>query len=291
MKRILLITFTLLTVALGSVAQNKNIQPSIMVVPFTKEGEDIRKVIEEDVNKRAVLTSIKEEFDTRGCSTIDFLGKFRARSASAAFNENNQTDVVSEIVKSSGADIFVTAEINLNSRADGAQSVGILLNAYDNSTGAALASLQANAGPFRTNDIAKLADLAIKKDIDRFLNTLQDKFNQMIADGRSIMISVGVDEGSEFTLESEVGNSGNSLADEIELWIEENSYKGGYHLEGITELTMSFDDVKIPLRDPKDETRSYSINKFSMAMNQFFKSLGVPINRKTNGNQLYISIK
>ena len=29
-----------------------------MVVPFTKEGEDIRQVLEADVNKRAVLTEL-----------------------------------------------------------------------------------------------------------------------------------------------------------------------------------------------------------------------------------------
>ena len=29
-----------------------------MVVPFTKEGDDIRQVLEADVNKRAVLTEL-----------------------------------------------------------------------------------------------------------------------------------------------------------------------------------------------------------------------------------------
>ena len=29
-----------------------------MVVPFTKEGEDIRQVLEADVNKRSVLTEL-----------------------------------------------------------------------------------------------------------------------------------------------------------------------------------------------------------------------------------------
>lgn len=35
------------------------VQPKIMVVPFTKEGEDIRTILEEDVNKRIVLTKSK----------------------------------------------------------------------------------------------------------------------------------------------------------------------------------------------------------------------------------------
>ena len=41
-------------------------QPKIMVIPYTKEGEDIRTVLEKDANKRIVLTKIKEAFDERG---------------------------------------------------------------------------------------------------------------------------------------------------------------------------------------------------------------------------------
>ena len=49
------------------------VQPKIMVIPFTKEGEDIRTILENDENKRIALTKIKEAFDERGISTIDFL--------------------------------------------------------------------------------------------------------------------------------------------------------------------------------------------------------------------------
>ena len=44
----------------------KTIQPRIMVIPYTKEGEDIRTVLEDDINKRIALSRIKEAFDRRG---------------------------------------------------------------------------------------------------------------------------------------------------------------------------------------------------------------------------------
>lgn len=147
MKRFL-ITIFLLAKAIGlclAQSQGQNVQPTIMVVPFTKEGEDIRTVLESDVNKRAALTSIREEFDNRGFTTIDFLGKFRAMSTSSAFNEGNQSDFVSEVIQNSGADVYITAEINLLRRGDGAKSVGIILNAYDVSTGQTLGNKQANS--------------------------------------------------------------------------------------------------------------------------------------------------
>ena len=266
-----------------------NVQPSIMVVPFTKEGEDIRNVLESDVNKRAVLTSIKEEFDSRGFTTVDFLGKFRAMSNTAAFGENNQTDLMAEIIQTSGADIYITAEINLINRADGARSVGIILSGYGTSTGQSRANKQANAGPFKTDNIARLADTAIKKDMDVFLDNLQDKFNGIVANGRSIIVNIGIDEGSSYLLSSEVGNDGNLLSDEIELWMEENAYKNYYHIQGTTDRAMVFDDVKIPLKDANE--RNYNINKFAMSFNKFFRNLGIEISRQTSGNQLHISIK
>ena len=55
-----------------SQAQNVT-QPKIMVIPYTTEGENIRTVLESDPNKRVILTKIKEGFDNRGVSTVDFV--------------------------------------------------------------------------------------------------------------------------------------------------------------------------------------------------------------------------
>ncbi len=271
-------------------AQSPNIQPTIMVVPFTKEGEDIRKVLESDVNKRAALTSIKEEFDNLGFTTIDFLGKFKANSASAAFNESNQSDLMTEVIQNSGADIYITAEINLVNRADGAKSVGIILSAYDSSTGQSLANKQANAGPFKTDNIARLVDVAIKKDMDVFLNNMQGKFNDIVANGKSIVVEIGVDEGSA-TLLSDEATTGNMISDEIELWMEDHAYKNNYHIAGSTERKLLFDVVKIPLRDPVNPEKPYQINRFRMDLNKFIKSLGLTASLRTSGNRIYVAIQ
>ena len=53
-------------------------QPKIMVIPYTTQGEDIRTILENDVNKRIALTKIKEAFDQRGYTTVDFFAKVKA---------------------------------------------------------------------------------------------------------------------------------------------------------------------------------------------------------------------
>lgn len=292
MKKIISAAFFALLAVAGEhamAAAVTTVQPSIMVVPYTKEGEDIRTVLEADVSKRAVLTDIKESFDERGFTTIDFLGKYKAMSASSQINRNNQSDVVSDVVANSGADIYITAEIDINSSSAGT-AVNIILSAYDAYTGASLANKTGNSGRFYTTDISRLANVAIKKNMDVFLDNMQGKFNEIVINGRSIMIEIGVDNGSAFQLSSEMPDTGNLLSDDIELWMEENAYKNNYHIQGTTDLNMIFDDVRIPLKDPKTG-RNYNINKFAMGLNNFFRSKGIDIKRQTSGNHLYISIQ
>lgn len=288
-KSILIFLASLLFATNAKALESNQVQPSIMVVPFTKEGQDIRQVIENDINKRAVLTCIKEAFDNRGFSTVDFLGKFKAMSASSQMNANNQRDIVSEIIANSGADIFITAEIDISASSAG-NAVNIILNGYDTATGTSLANKMGNSGRFYTTDIARLASVAINKNMDAFLDNMQGKFNDIIANGRSIIIEIGVDEGSSWLMSSEMPDTGNLLSDDLEMWMEENAFKNYYHIQGTSDLNMIFDDVKIPLKDPLTG-RNYNINKFAMALNKFFREKGIEISRKANGNHLYISIK
>ncbi|WP_288849641.1 DUF6175 family protein [uncultured Alistipes sp.] len=46
------------SIALTNTPVVTTVQPKIMVIPYTKEGEDIRTVLEADVNKRIALTKI-----------------------------------------------------------------------------------------------------------------------------------------------------------------------------------------------------------------------------------------
>lgn len=80
MKKIMIL---LLAVFLSSMAwaQTATVQPKIMVIPYTKQGEDISQVIENDVNKRIVLAKIREAFDSRGFTTVDFAAKLNLNNS------------------------------------------------------------------------------------------------------------------------------------------------------------------------------------------------------------------
>lgn len=289
MKKIILTLIMFVgLLASANAQQTVTVQPKIMVVPFVKEGEDIRNVLENDVNKRIVLTKIKEAFDSRGFTTVDFLGRLKALSMANGLAMDNQSDLKTMIIQQSGADIYVDAEIDVVLSGSG-NGVKVIMTAYDTSTGNSLANKVGDSGKFYTDDIGRLASKAVEGQADAFLNVMQTKFNDIVTNGRSINVTIGFAQTSQYSMSSEVGANGFALSDEIEMWMSENAYKGNYHIQGTTEKQMIFDDVRIPLKD--DNGNNYNINKFGLKFMMFARKMGLQIGRDISNNTLIITIK
>ena len=270
-------------------SQVNTVQPSIMVVPFVPEGADIRKSLDVSNDKRQVIAQISGAFADKGFPTKDFYANFKSVSQNAAFEDDAQTDLKSQIISSSGADIFVEADISINKSKDG-NSVRVVIKACEASTAKVLASKIGDSGKFYTTDFGKLGAKAVQKAMDDFLTTMQQSFNDMIVNERSIVVNITFSEMSEYDTTSEIGDDGDELRDLLEIWMEENAYKNYYHIQGTTAKKMIFDDVRIPLKDPTTG-RNYNINKFSRSLANFFKEHGMKVNRNLNGGTLYINVQ
>lgn len=290
MSKYILMLLLLLPNVAGAIAQNVNtVQPKIMVIPYTKEGEDLRTVLEDDVNKRITLAKIREAFDDRGFTTIDFTARLKAISQNEVFTADNQTDLKSQLIEMSGADIYVEAEMNVLLSSSG-NSVKVIVTAYDVSTGASLANKVGDSGKFYTDDIGKLASKSIGSCAEEFLNTIQTKFSDIVENGRSVIINFGFDQNSSYSMSSEISGQGLQLSDELEMWMEEHAYKNNYHIQGTTDKQMIFDDVRIPLKDPKNGN-NYNTNKFALEIFKFMRKLGLQVQRDIKGTTIYITIK
>lgn len=272
----------------SQVAPLPTARPKIMVIPYTAEGEDIRNVLENDVNKRIALTKIKEAFDQRGYTTVDFFAKVKALSKATALGNTQQQDVKTMIVQQSGADVYVEAEISLLQSPTGNASK-VILSGYETSTANSLANAVCESGKFYTDDYGKLTSRAVETGIDKFLNTMQEKLTDIAENGQSISVTIGIDEASTRSMSQEVGGDGLALSDALELWVEENAYKGNYHIQGTTDKQMLFDDIRIPLKD--ENGRTYNINKFGLKLLTFFRNHGIKIERTTSNNMLIVTIK
>ncbi|GAB6393819.1 MAG: hypothetical protein MdMp024_0131 [Bacteroidales bacterium] len=265
------------------------VQPKIMVIPYVKEGEDLRTILENDENKRIAIAKIKEGFDNRGFTTVDFVAKLKAAKDNNVFTSDNQTDIKTQIIEMSGADVYVQAEV-IAEKGQSGSSVKLILTAYEISTGNSLSNKIGESGRFYTDDFNKLASKAVESCVEDFLNVMQTKFTDIVNNGKSIIVDISFDTGSQYKMSSEVGRDELPLSDQIELWMEENAFKNIYHIQGTTDVRMIFDDVRIPLKDPSTGN-NYNPNKFGLEIFKFFKNLGIQIARDIKGNTIYVTIK
>jgi hypothetical protein len=275
--------------ATNSGGQVVTVQPKIMVIPYTKEGEDLRTVLENDENKRIAITKIKEGFDSRGFTTVDFIAKLKAAKDNNVFTSDNQTDLKSQIIQMSGADVYVQAEVIVEKGQSG-NSVKLILTAYEASTGNSLSNKVGESGKFYTEDFNKLASKAVESCIEDFLSIMQIKFTDIVNNGKSVIIDISFDASSQYKFSSEIGPDGLPLSDQVELWMEKNAFKNNYHIQGTTDLRMIFDDVRIPLKD-QATGNNYNPNKFALELFKFFKGLGLQPAKDVKSSTIYITIK
>ncbi len=273
-------------VSLNVFAQNQNL-PKIMVIPFTKDGEDLRTVLDENILSRIAITKIKEGFDTRGYTTVDFVGRLKAAKDNQVFNLNNQTDLKAKILELSGSDIYVVAEVSSNSDQSGS-SATVIISSYETATGNSLSNKVSNSGKFQTNDIDKLVSRAVEKSMEDFVFTVNEKFSDMLRNGRSVFVDFSFSEDSEYTMTSEIGKDAEAFSDVLEEWIANNSLNNNYHIQGVTDLKMIFDEVKIPLKDKN--AMNYTSTKFALELFRFLKTLNLEVNREVKGSTIYMTI-
>jgi len=275
--------------ATNSGGKVQTVQPKIMVIPYTKEGEDIRTILEANVNNRIAITKIKEAFDSRGFTTVDFVAKLKAAKDNNVFTSDNQTDIKTQIIQMSGADIYVQAEVIVDPGQSGT-SVRLILTGYEASTGNSLSNKVGESGKFFTDDIGKLASKAVESIAEDFLNVMQIKFTDIVNNGKSVIIDISFDPSSQYNMSSEIGSDGLPLSDQLEMWMEENAFKNNYHIQGTTDLKMIFDDVRIPLKD-QATGNNYNPNKFALEIFKFLKGLGLQPGKDIKGNTIFITIK
>ena len=284
MKKLLL--FLILSCSFFKVfSQNTNL-PKIMVIPFTKDGEDLRTILDDDINTRIAIAKVKEGFDSRGFTTVDFVGELKSAKDNQVFTMDNQTDIKAKILELSGSDVYIVTETSTKSDISGS-SATVIINGYETATGNSVANKVSNSGKFQTNDIEKLVSKAVEKSMDEFTFMVSDKFNQITKNGRSVLVDFGFSENAVINMTTEIDKTGLALSDLLEDWISKNSFNGSYHIQGTTNQKMIFDEVKIPLKDKN--SNNYTSTKFALDIFKYLKSLNLDVSKEIKGGTIYIT--
>lgn len=260
----------------------------IMVVPYTKQNENIQTILDDNPAVRTAVIKVKEAFDQRGWSTVDFVANLRAAQANSAFTADRQTNFKSDLLTGSGADFYVQVDIQNATDASGT-NITINLTAFETHTGASFSNQTASSGRFVTNDIEKLIEKAFSKIQEEFLNNLMVKTDEIRDIGRALVIHFNLDENSSIDFDAEV-NENRFLNEIIEEFISENAFQGRANLAGIIENKMIFDEVRIPLFDQATD-KPYNPNKFVNEIIRFLRTNNITATRNIKGQSLFITIK
>ena len=267
------------------------VQPKIIVIPYTKDGENMGTVLEEDVNRRVAVTTVKQAFDDLGFTTIDLQQVIRTVRTNAAILLTAETDFQTQILQESRADIYVQLEIMDPEDPTSPSSASVIRTAFLTNTATSLANMIGRSGRYRGVEYSRLVERAASDSISPFLQVMQGRFDDVVANGAIISFIISVTQGAENDLGSEVGPDPDILAFLIEDWFAENAWKNNYSVSSSSSLRMVLDAVRIPLYDPTT-CRNYNPSQFSQEFVRFLRTLNVRTNLPIiNGGTIIIELR
>jgi len=262
-----------------------------MIIPFVKEGKDLRSVLESDSSQhiRVAMTKVKNAFDTAQIKTIDLKSMIQRIDNDRILTHNSRNDLKSSVIQYSGIDIFVEVEAQVVETSRG-NSVTVILNAYDAFSGNALANGFGHSPKFYTQNFEKLSEKALDTFLEKFITSTKTALEDLEKNGRSITLNIGIEKESQMDMDAEIDESGNLLSDVIEDWLDKNAHNSQFNIQGITAVKMIINEVKIPKIDPVTQ-RNYRPSKFAKALLEYLKSLGIECSRDVQGTNIFITIE
>ncbi len=264
------------------------VNPTIMVIPFVKENEQLRTVYEREdkLHLRVAVTKVKEAFEHHYIPTVDFRAKLKQLENSKAFNSQNQKSIKQQVIEISGANVYVEVESSIIQDESGNSST-VIVTAYDAFSGQVLATDVGTSNQFYTFNFEKLTQKAVDSFTREFMYNIRDKFDQIVAEGKTVVVNIGFDENAEIDMDTEMEN-GELFSDMLEQWFEENAHNAYFHIQGVTATTMILDEVKIPVLDAKG--RNYRSTRFAAKLRSFLKKQNLDVTRDVVGTNIYITI-
>ncbi len=265
------------------------VHPTIMVIPFVKENEQLRTVYEqnENLHLRVAVTKVKEAFEFHFIKTVDFRAKLEQLSNNKIMQIGTQSSIKQQVIELSGADIYVEVESSITQDESGNSST-VTVTAYDAFSGQVLATDVGTTTRFYTHNFARLTEKAVNEFIETFMYNIRDKFNQIVEQGRTVVVNIGFDENAALDMDTEMEN-GELFSDLLEKWFEENSYNNYFHIQGVTATKMILDEVRIPVMHPING-RTYRATQFAGKLRAFLKKQNLDVTRDVVGTTIYITI-
>lgn len=271
--------------AITGAAQAK--KPTLMVVPaevwciengyFSEEENqgrkqkvaDYERALQENSTLVNVISKIGELMTEQGFPLKYMASELKSINQAIIEDEMTQSSTsgsalaetpLERLSRRAKADILM--EVMWKTQAMGPKkSVTYTLNGIDSYTHKQIASTQGTGPQSMSASEELLLEEAVVGKMDNFIAQLQSHFDDMLENGREIVVRVQVfDNGSGLSMESEYG--GEELTDIIDNWMNENTVNHRYSLTDAGENSLLFEQVRIPLYRPNGspmDTRQFVV--------------------------------
>ena len=270
------------------------LMPSIMTVPLEKDGESIRRILENNPDMRVAVANVQDGFRSRNVTTYDFLAALKSNLRGMAYEDNQGVADSNDrqLVLSSGSDVYVEVDLIKHQTSEG-NSVTLNLKAYETATGSVLASKNVVTRSYPKASIDMLTKYAVRDGLHAFLDDICNEWKgpsrPETAGTRVVMRFSLQDGGMIMSFDDKVGPNNYSLSNVIRQWIRKNCFKGRYHQQKQVAELMFFDTVTMPPTD--QDGLPMDAAQFAFMLESYLKeTIMVDCSSRIDGNMILFTI-
>lgn len=258
-----------LLIAMLSFGQVK--KPTLMVVPadnwcvtnkYTDKFGDQSSAVEVPNYKRALQNSAECYNVITKINTLMSDRNFPLKDLSATIKDLETNTVIDAVTtskfgaelaespldvikKNSNVDIVIELNWQVNTIGP-KKSITYSLAAKDSYTNKQIAGVQGTGNPSFSAELPILLEEAVIANMDNFCAQLQAHFDDMMENGREVIMEVKViDNDDDINLSKEY--DGEELIDIIDNWVADNSVNHRYNLSAGSDNFLKFEQIRIPL--------------------------------------------
>jgi len=288
--------FTLISLFLSSLTllYGQAKKPTLMILPsdnwceqryfiteFDNQGTkqkvpNYKQAFQEDTELGQVISKIGSLMIDKGFPLKDAEQELKAIEARTA--EDNMTSSATsgssisespldKLKNKAKADIVIQIWWKVT-KTDNGKVISFVLEAFDAYTSKRIASSTGNGTPNNTDIVPVLLQNAILANIDPFASQLQSHFDDMLNNGREILLTVKKWNSWDKNMETEI--DGKEITDYVNEWLQKNTVKGRFNMSDATENIIRCDQVRIPLYDANNN--AIDARQFAKGLQKYFKA-------------------
>ena len=246
-------------------------KPTLMVVPsdawckehgyeqvFDNQGSeekipDYKAAVSTDKQLNAVISKINSLMADRGFPLKDLQQSIKSISSQSAeerlITSKNKGAAISEspldrLRRTAKADIILEIDWTVNTVGP-KSSITYNLRALDASSNKQVAGAEGTGKGSFSAEIPVLLEEAVQDHMDAFVDRLQAHFDDLLANGREVVLDLRVFDSSAVDFEKQYGDY--ELSEIIDNWLADNCVEHRFNKSDATETMILYEQVRIPL--------------------------------------------